>query len=103
MIDIRNRKEIEGMKQRLQFLVPAARVKELDDLIKRTGLTTRTELINNALTLFEWAVRERESGRIIASVDEQAQKYKEVELPSFPGLGKARIYEQPQTRIPSEG
>jgi hypothetical protein len=80
--------------KRLQFLVPDERAREIDDLVKRTGLPNRTDLLNNALTLLEWAVRERENGRIIGSIDEQAERYKEVELPGFPPVGKARVYER---------
>jgi len=69
---------------RLQFEMTEERVKEIDDLIERLGLKTRVNLLNEALTLYEWAIRERESGRIIASVDEAEDKYKEVDMPGFP-------------------
>ena len=72
--------------KRLQFELPAERVKELDELLERTGLKTRVNLFNHALTLFEWAVRERESGRIIASMDEETGRYKELEMPGLPHI-----------------
>ena len=74
--------------KRLQFDFADERVKELDDLVERTGLKTRAQFFNSALSLFEWAIREREAGRIIASVDEATDKYKEVEMPGFPALKK---------------
>jgi hypothetical protein len=69
--------------KRLQVLMSDERLDELDALVKLTGLKTRTELINYSLTLFEWSVKERLGGRIIASVDEQNERYKEVELPGI--------------------
>jgi hypothetical protein len=69
--------------KRLQVLMSDERLAELDALVKLTGLKTRTELINYSLTLFEWSIKERLGGRIIASVDEQNERYKEVELPGI--------------------
>lgn len=74
--------------KRLQFELPEERVLELDNLAERTGLKTRVQLLNTALTLFEWAVREREAGRIIASLDEGNAKYKEIDMPGFPNENK---------------
>jgi DNA-binding CsgD family transcriptional regulator len=68
---------------RLQFEMTGERVKELDGLINRLGLKTRANLLNEALTLYEWAIRELESGRIIASLDEEKDQYKEIEMPGF--------------------
>jgi hypothetical protein len=76
--------------KRLQFELPMERVKELDALAERTGLKTRVQLINAALTLFEWAVRERQAGRIIASMDEESGKYKELDMPGLPVVQKER-------------
>lgn len=70
--------------KRLQFLMADDLVIHLDALVDETGLKTRTQLLNSALTLFEWAVRERKNGRVIASVDEAADKYKEIDLPGLP-------------------
>ena len=72
--------------KRLQFDFPDEKVKELDDLVERTGFKTRVQLFNSALSLFEWAIREREAGRIVASVDESTDRYKEVVMPGFPDL-----------------
>jgi hypothetical protein len=72
--------------KRLQFELSEKRIEELDSLVEQTGLKTRVQLINTAITLFEWAVREREAGRIIASMDEGQGRYKEIEMPGFPNL-----------------
>ncbi len=70
--------------KRLQFEVPDEKVVDIDALVEKTGLKTRAQLFNVAYAFYNWAIRERENGRIIASVDEKQGKYKEVEMPGFP-------------------
>jgi hypothetical protein len=70
--------------RRIQFLMDEDLVRELDKLVQKNGLKTRTQLLNVALTLYDWAVRERENGNIIASLNERTERYKEIELPGFP-------------------
>src|SRR5207249_1335495 len=55
--------------KRIQFEINDTQHKMLDDLMKVTGISTKTEFLNNAFTLLEWAIEERRAGRIIASVD----------------------------------
>jgi hypothetical protein len=43
---------------RVQVDFSEERVAELEKLMRLCGLNTKKELLNNALTLFEWAVRE---------------------------------------------
>lgn len=74
---------------RIQLELPEDRVRELDVLMEETGLTTRKDLLNQALTLFQWAVRERQAGRMIASVDEEHQRYKELTMPALERGAKA--------------
>ena len=66
---------------RIQFEMNEASWKDLERLMEKAGVTTKRELFNNALSLFEWAAKERMSGRIIASVDASAEKYKEIVVP----------------------
>lgn len=66
---------------RIQLELADEKVKELEELMSQVGLKTKKDLLNNALTLLEWAVRERSQGRIIASVDEEDEKYKEIVMP----------------------
>ena len=56
--------------------------------MEKAGVTTKRELFNNALSLFEWAAKERMSGRVIASVDPGADKYKEIIVPALEVLAK---------------
>ena len=68
---------------RIQFELSEDRNKELEALMEKTGTRTKKDLFNNALTLLEWAVKEKRSGRIIASVDEREKKFKEIVMPAL--------------------
>ena len=68
---------------RIQIELPEEKVKELDNLMRVAQISTRKDLFNNALTLFEWAIEERKSGRSIASVDENNKRYKELVMPTL--------------------
>jgi hypothetical protein len=68
------------MSRHFTFEISDEREKELETLMSDTGLTTFKELINKSLTLFEWAVQERKTGCVIASVNEKEETYREVSL-----------------------
>lgn len=68
--------------RKIQFDLPDQRAKELDELATEAGVT-RKDLFNNALTLLEWAIDQKHKGRIIASLDEANQSYRELMMPIF--------------------
>ena len=68
---------------RVQLDLPAERIIELEELMAKTGMTTRKDLFENALTLFEWAVAQRTQGRSIASVSEDEDSYRELVMPAL--------------------
>ena len=68
---------------RIQIDLDERRVYELDQIMKTCGMSTRKELFNNALTLFEWAVDAVQHGRTIASFNEAEQKFREIEMPAL--------------------
>lgn len=77
---------------RIQVELPTEKVRQLEELMLEAGLTTKKDLISNALSLFVWAVREAKEGRVIASVDEHQGKYREVVLPALENaLHNARV------------
>ena len=51
--------------------------------MKDTNIATTKELINNAITLLFWSVKEVKTGRVIASVNESDGRYKEVLIPAI--------------------
>ena len=69
--------------KRYQFELPDEKASELEALMRETGIATTKELINNAITLLFWSVREVKTGRVIASVDEFDGRYKEVLIPAI--------------------
>jgi hypothetical protein len=68
---------------RLQIELSEEKVRQLEALLADTKLATKKELVNNALTLLTWAVRETKAGRRIVSIDEETKYYKEVLLPAL--------------------
>jgi hypothetical protein len=74
---------------KIQFDLTPERVKELESLMEVTGIRTRKELFNNALSLLEWAVRETYVGNIIAAIDEKNKRVKELVMPALSHVTKA--------------
>ena len=66
---------------RLQFDLAAQQVEILDTLMKEGAIRTRKELFNTAFSLLEWAIRQRKSGRTIASISGLDQSYRELSMP----------------------
>lgn len=73
---------------KVQFELPDERVKRIEDLMRESGISTKKDFINNALTLLEWAIQETKAGMMIASVDEKNEKYKELVMPVLSAVGK---------------
>jgi hypothetical protein len=76
-------RDLTSNKQRVQFDLLPNRVDEIDQLMLEAGIDTRKELINNAISLFEWAVLEVRSGREIASLDKAAKSYEILRMPAL--------------------
>ena len=68
---------------RIQYELTDERNKALENLMRETGITTKKELLNNALSLFEWAIQERKKGATLVSLDEHNNKYKEIIIPAL--------------------
>jgi metal-responsive CopG/Arc/MetJ family transcriptional regulator len=66
---------------RVQLDLPQTQVKELDYLMEQSGVSTRKDFINNALSLLVWAIKQKKQGRMIAAVDEEGKTYQEVIMP----------------------
>lgn len=76
---------------RLQFEVTPSRLQELEVLMRTCDLSTKKELFNNALTLLEWAVKERAQGHTIASISETEKKLRELEMPVLSAAAKKEV------------
>jgi hypothetical protein len=66
---------------RLQIDLEEGQMKELEQMMQEGRVRTKKDLFNAALTLLRWAMKERRAGKIIASVDEASDTYKELEMP----------------------
>jgi hypothetical protein len=67
--------------KKLQIDVPDERLEELQALMRKCDINTYKDLFNNAMTLLEWAARQSEDGRMVASVDEQNMRFRELSMP----------------------
>jgi len=76
---------------RLQLDLTDARVAQLDRIMEEADLSTRKELFNNALSMFEWAVKEVKRGNVIASINEKDGKYRELHMPSLSSVAAAAV------------
>ena len=47
---------------RIQLEMPDGRVKELEELMEKQGISTKKDLLNRAITFYEWYIKEKESG-----------------------------------------
>ena len=68
---------------RIQIDLDEKRFEEFEKLMKEAGVETKKDLFNWAFTILKWCLNERKNGRIIASVDEKENKYKELDTPIF--------------------
>lgn len=73
---------------RLQYEISKEKNAELEKLMKDTGIDTKREFINAAVTLFMWAINEAKNGRSIGSVDEESSKWKEIVMSALETVKK---------------
>ena len=71
---------------RIQLELPDEQVAALDELMNETKLRTRKELFNNALTLFEWAVKQKRAGLTIGAIDQSQDLVKELLMPALENI-----------------
>ena len=84
---------------RIQFELNPALEKELTRLMELGGVRTKKELLNNAITLLEWAAREKLRGRSIGSVDNEGT-FRELEMPF---LRRVALSESSELRVAAGG
>jgi hypothetical protein len=68
--------------QLLFDLTPTAE-QEIDELMRDLQLASRADALNCALTLLQKFVKEMKSGNLIALVDEQNGRYRELLIPGL--------------------
>ena len=75
------------MSVRLQFEIEEDALRDIELLQELGGLRTKKDLLNNALTLLQWAVRQRTSGRAILSVGPDGTE-RELEMPYLEAVAR---------------
>lgn len=79
----------------LQFEISEAEVEKLNLLMKEAGIESYRDLFNNSLTMVQWAIQQVKEGKVVASVDEAAQKYTEVQMDFLNCVAESVKAEQP--------
>jgi hypothetical protein len=79
---------------RIQLDLPDEQVAELDERMAETKLRTRKDLFNNALTLFDWAIKQKKAGRVIAAIDESQDIVKELLMPALENVSVSPVPEE---------
>jgi hypothetical protein len=68
---------------RIQYELSEKENAEIEKMMEDTAISTKRDLFNNALTLFEWAIKEIKKGRVIAAIDEKENRYIALVMPSL--------------------
>lgn len=68
---------------RIQIVVDDTYKGMLDELKQVTGLTQWQDLFSDAITMYNWGVQQRLQGRIVTSMDETEENYRELQMPSL--------------------
>ena len=79
---------------RIQMELPEENVREIKALMEEAHIDTYKELFSNALSLLHWAVEEVRRGRVIGSIDEGQDVYKELVMPMLQNVANKARSEQ---------
>lgn len=79
---------------RVNFEMNKSQISSLRDLQNVTGASSIRELINNALSIMEWAANETAKGNEIAAVNEQQKTYRVLVSPLLQNAAKRSVTKQ---------
>lgn len=79
---------------RVQLDIPDNKFREIEALMEECGFKTKKEFFDNAVTLLKWTVKQAKKGNLIASVDERANKYTELQMPFIEHVSSSHAAEQ---------
>ncbi len=74
---------IQPEKIRFQIEVTPERVKIIEDMMRRSGVETRKEFFNAAITALGWMIGESEKGNDIAAVNRKDQRFDVLRMPEL--------------------
>jgi hypothetical protein len=68
---------------RIQFEITEDQSNKINTLMEETGSSTKKDLFNNALSVLQWAVKQVSNGRVVGSIDERTDSYRELNTPAL--------------------
>ncbi|WP_447067264.1 hypothetical protein [Vibrio alginolyticus] len=68
-------------KIRVQFDLTEDKVKEIEEIMEKSGMSSRKDVFNTALTLLEWAIEESERGHDIAAINRSEREFFSLRMP----------------------
>lgn len=71
---------------RIQFDLSDEKVREIEELMEESGISTKKQYVEYAFTLLGWALEQARRGRLVASVDEETDRYRELSMPPLENL-----------------
>jgi hypothetical protein len=69
--------------RRVQFDLSETLLEEIDDLMADCEIATKKELLNNAVTAFQWMVEQIKDGRLVVSADREKNDFEVFWMPAL--------------------
>lgn len=79
-----------GALQRLQFDVSESMLQEIEDMMEVSGMASRKELFNSAITLWQWAIEQVRRDREIVSANKERDDFEILRIPTLEAARKKR-------------
>ena len=76
---------------RVQIDLPVDRVREIDELMKLSGIGTRKLYIEYSLAVMKWALAQSRDNRAVVSFNETTNSYKELSMPPLDNIRQSII------------
>lgn len=76
------------MSKKIVFEVSDELNSRLEKLMEEGQVATKKDLMNNALTMLEWAVKQRKEGLLIGKLDAKSDKFGELEMPILSNVSR---------------
>jgi len=66
---------------RVNFEIDENKLKALNNTMEIVGVKSRKEFFNQAISLLTWAIKEKQKGNIIASINDDNHHIREINMP----------------------
>lgn len=76
------------MSKKIVFEVSDELNSRLEKLMEEGQVATKKDLMNNALTMLEWAVKQRKEGLLVGKLDAKSDKFGELEMPILSNVSR---------------